>query len=169
MCFRPRWSSVNLADARRPDPQRSPNGALYCFAPKTSVSSSEAATGIGHPRQARPELALLLSLRTENLATRQVERADAPFVGENSVRSDDRPGVTRGRTRTEQRPHRGNQKRIGMVEKPSRSFFYSESGMSCKHFRNEPALRGQDLNLRPLGYEPSELPNCSTPRHKNLL
>src|SRR5690606_33704879 len=24
--------------------------------------------------------------------------------------------------------------------------------------------RGQDLNLRPLGYEPNELPNCSTPR-----
>jgi hypothetical protein len=23
--------------------------------------------------------------------------------------------------------------------------------------------RGQDLNLRPLGYEPSELPDCSTP------
>src|SRR5699024_7369617 len=26
------------------------------------------------------------------------------------------------------------------------------------------SLRGQDLNLRPSGYEPDELPNCSTPR-----
>ena len=26
--------------------------------------------------------------------------------------------------------------------------------------------RGQDLNLRPSGYEPDELPNCSTPRRK---
>src|SRR5688500_16865199 len=25
--------------------------------------------------------------------------------------------------------------------------------------------RGQDLNLRPSGYEPDELPGCSTPRH----
>jgi hypothetical protein len=25
-------------------------------------------------------------------------------------------------------------------------------------------LRGKDLNLRPLGYEPSELPDCSTPQ-----
>ncbi len=25
-------------------------------------------------------------------------------------------------------------------------------------------LRGQDLNLRPSGYEPDELPSCSTPR-----
>ena len=30
-------------------------------------------------------------------------------------------------------------------------------------------MRGQDLNLRPLGYEPSELPNCSTPRCKYKL
>ena len=28
-------------------------------------------------------------------------------------------------------------------------------------------LRGQDLNLRPSGYEPDELPDCSTPRLKN--
>ena len=27
-------------------------------------------------------------------------------------------------------------------------------------------LRGGDLNPRPLGYEPNELPDCSTPRHR---
>ena len=26
--------------------------------------------------------------------------------------------------------------------------------------------RGQDLNLRPSGYEPDELPDCSTPRRR---
>ena len=26
-------------------------------------------------------------------------------------------------------------------------------------------LRGRDLNPRPPGYEPDELPNCSTPRY----
>jgi hypothetical protein len=26
-------------------------------------------------------------------------------------------------------------------------------------------LRGKDLNLRPSGYEPDELPGCSTPRY----
>ena len=31
-------------------------------------------------------------------------------------------------------------------------------------------LRGQDLNLRPSGYEPDELPGCSTPRqHQKRL
>ena len=29
-------------------------------------------------------------------------------------------------------------------------------------------LRGLDLNQRPLGYEPNELPDCSTPRHLPL-
>ena len=30
-------------------------------------------------------------------------------------------------------------------------------------------LRGQDLNLRPLGYEPNELPGCSTARYVYIL
>ena len=30
-------------------------------------------------------------------------------------------------------------------------------------------LRGQDLNLRPSGYEPDELPDCSTPRLMNRI
>jgi hypothetical protein len=29
-------------------------------------------------------------------------------------------------------------------------------------------LRGRDLNPRPLGYEPNELPDCSTPRQARL-
>ena len=29
-------------------------------------------------------------------------------------------------------------------------------------------LRGQDLNLGPSGYEPDELPGCSTPRSRGL-
>ena len=30
-------------------------------------------------------------------------------------------------------------------------------------------MRGKDLNLRPLGYEPNELPDCSTPHnHPNV-
>ncbi len=30
-------------------------------------------------------------------------------------------------------------------------------------------LRGQDLNLRPSGYEPDELPDCSTPRQEYVI
>ena len=29
-------------------------------------------------------------------------------------------------------------------------------------------MRGQDLNLRPSGYEPDELPGCSTPRQRGF-
>jgi hypothetical protein len=33
--------------------------------------------------------------------------------------------------------------------------------------RRENWLRGLDLNQRPSGYEPDELPGCSTPRDEN--
>ena len=34
--------------------------------------------------------------------------------------------------------------------------------------RLEKWLRGGDLNPRPLGYEPNELPDCSTPRQEEI-
>jgi hypothetical protein len=30
-------------------------------------------------------------------------------------------------------------------------------------------MRGQDLNLRPSGYEPDELPDCSTPQQGSIF
>ncbi|MET3940808.1 hypothetical protein ABIC22_003620 [Paenibacillus sp. PvP094] len=40
---------------------------------------------------------------------------------------------------------------------------YNVQMMAVNH-PSEAKLRGQDLNLRPSGYEPDELPGCSTPR-----
>jgi hypothetical protein len=36
------------------------------------------------------------------------------------------------------------------------------------NLRSQNWLRGRDLNPRPLGYEPNELPDCSTPRQIKL-
>src|SRR5947208_13104767 len=49
----------------------------------------------------------------------------------------------------------------------------SENVLACASVTNRPQrgverleiwLRGLDLNQRPLGYEPNELPDCSTPQ-----
>ena len=39
------------------------------------------------------------------------------------------------------------------------------TGERDNHYTNEPWLREPDLNQQPLGYEPSELPDCSIPRY----
>src|SRR5207302_10645813 len=44
---------------------------------------------------------------------------------------------------------------------------YTPDKFETSNFRSELSedwLRGRDLNPRPLGYEPNELPDCSTPR-----
>ena len=40
------------------------------------------------------------------------------------------------------------------------------TGRRDNHYTTEPVLRRKDLNQRPSGYEPDELPNCSIPRYK---
>ena len=40
----------------------------------------------------------------------------------------------------------------------------AENGEDPRRSRDLRWWRGQDLNLRPSGYEPDELPDCSTPR-----
>ena len=52
-------------------------------------------------------------------------------------------------------------------------YHYLKHSQFCKHLciKKGPQvttslwLRGLDLNQRPFGYEPNELPDCSTPRH----
>jgi hypothetical protein len=48
--------------------------------------------------------------------------------------------------------------------KDFRQLIFTHTGFKSKFCFSVLGLRGQDLNLRPSGYEPDELPDCSTPR-----
>ncbi len=52
-----------------------------------------------------------------------------------------------------------------------RSRFPEQESLSSQTLERlrDSGLRGQDLNLRPSGYEPDELPGCSTPRQSLAL
>src|SRR5271170_1036090 len=47
--------------------------------------------------------------------------------------------------------------------------FETKSPRKRNAFKGLIWLRGQDLNLRPSGYEPDELPGCSTPRQRSAI
>ena len=67
-------------------------------------------------------------------------------------------------------PHRGSWRGEAVTEgvKQRLTFLHENKNTTKKHLEKlQDAwwLRGPDLNQRPSGYEPDELPDCSTPRY----
>src|SRR6186997_2050387 len=57
--------------------------------------------------------------------------------------------------------------RLRRTTAPERMCTYEVASQRAERWvgKKKSWLRGGDLNPRPLGYEPNELPDCSTPRH----
>ena len=55
---------------------------------------------------------------------------------------------------------------VGYMEKTKSSCAFVAYLSHGRVANREIWLRGGDLNPRPLGYEPNELPDCSTPRQR---
>ena len=67
-------------------------------------------------------------------------------------------------------PSRGNLRTTRALEQPNQNSprrFLDDVNAISHRGAKEIWLRGLDLNQRPSGYEPDELPGCSTPRDEN--
>ena len=104
----------------------------------------------------------------------QLRKAGTPqdlqkqWIGHSSLRTGDRYSHTHEEVEY-RRSAAGNVglDRVLSPKQSQREAPTGQSGLASKtnYLKGKFWLRGRDLNPRPLGYEPNELPDCSTPRH----